>query len=110
MNGLSGRGKEHTDRNIVLALVDRVTGVRSSARTIATFVVGSLTFTVDRYPTSESPFDSSGDVIAQILRSLQRSFSDADRDESASVSETTPASVSAEPDAESGSRCGQRGV
>ena len=36
------------------------------------------------------------------------SFPDADRDESASVSKTTAASVSAKPDAEQWSRCGQR--
>ena len=46
------------------------------ARTIATFVnrVGPPTLTVDSYPTSESPFDSGGHVIAQFLRSLQRSL------------------------------------
>jgi hypothetical protein len=50
--------------------------LRSFARTIATFVnrVGFLTLTVDSYPTSESPFDSSGHVITQFLRSLQRSL------------------------------------
>jgi hypothetical protein len=48
----------------------------SSTRTIATFVsrVGPLRLTVDSYPTSESPFDSSGHVIVQFLRSVQRSF------------------------------------
>jgi hypothetical protein len=41
-----------------------------------TFVnrVGPPTLTVDNYPTSESPFDSSGHVIAQFLRSLQGSL------------------------------------
>ena len=45
-------------------------------RTIATLVnrVGPLTLTVDSYPTSESPFDSSSHVIAQFFRSLQRSL------------------------------------
>ena len=32
------------------------------------------TLRVDSYPTSESPFDSSGHVIAQFFRSLQRSL------------------------------------
>ena len=41
---------------IALALIDRVAGV------------------LDSHPTSESPFDSSGHVIAQFLRSLQRSL------------------------------------
>jgi hypothetical protein len=43
-----------------------------AARTIATSVnrVGPL-LTVDSYPTSKSPFDSNGHVIAQFLRSLQ---------------------------------------
>jgi hypothetical protein len=36
--------------------------------------VGPGTLTVDSYPTSESPFDSGGDVIAQFIRSLQCSF------------------------------------
>ena len=50
--------------------------MRNCARTIAMFVnrVGSLTLTLDSYPTSECPFDSSGHVIAQFLRSLQRSL------------------------------------
>src|ERR1700722_12630126 len=50
--------------------------MRSFARTTATFVnrAGPLTLTVANYPTSENPFDSSGHVIAQFLRSLQRSL------------------------------------
>src|SRR5258708_19395303 len=36
--------------------------------------VGPPTITVDSYLTSEGSFDSSGHVIAQFLRSLQRSF------------------------------------
>src|ERR1700676_5281233 len=50
--------------------------MRSFARTTATFVnrAGPLTLTVANYPTSENPFDCSGHVIAQFLRSLQRSL------------------------------------
>ena len=48
----------------------------SFARTVTTFVnrVDPLTLTVDSHPTSENPFDSSGHVIAQFFRSLQRSL------------------------------------
>jgi hypothetical protein len=50
--------------------------LRISARTIATIVngVGSVALTADSHPTSKSPFDSIGHVIAQFLCSLQRSL------------------------------------
>jgi len=49
--------------------MDRIAGVRSSTRTIETFVnrVSPPTLTVDSYPPSESSFDGSGHVIAHIL-------------------------------------------
>ena len=60
-------------RKIALAFTDRVADVIDAlARTINH--VGPLTLTVDSYPTSESSFDSSGNIIAQFLRSLQRSL------------------------------------
>ena len=62
---------------IALALIDLVAYVIEEPRTNpVTFVdrAGPLTLTVDSYPTSESPFDSGGHVVAQFLRSLQRSF------------------------------------
>ena len=60
-------------RKIALALINRVRGrgLTSFARTIATFVNGaaSLMLAAHSCPTSGRPFDSSGYVIAQFLRS-----------------------------------------
>ena len=51
-------------------------GLRGSERTMATPVnrAERLELIVDRYSTLESPVDSSAHVIAQFLRSLQRSL------------------------------------
>jgi len=63
--------------NIASALIDRAPSVIEERRTNHRDVrcrVGLLTLTVDSYPTSEDAFDSSSHVIAQFLRSLQRSL------------------------------------
>jgi hypothetical protein len=62
--------------------------MRICARTIAKLVnsVGPLTLTVDSYPTSESPFDSSGRGLAQFLRSPQRGNTVAGYDSDAALS------------------------
>jgi hypothetical protein len=63
---------------MALALVDRVAGVieelRTNHRDVRQPCRSSDRSQVDSYPTSEAPFDSSGHVIAQLLRPLQRSL------------------------------------
>jgi hypothetical protein len=65
---------------IALALAGRVAGrieeFCTNHRNVGPLVnhIGPLMFTVDSDSTSGRPFYSRGDVIAQFLRSLQRSF------------------------------------
>jgi hypothetical protein len=62
-------------RQIAIPFIDRVAGVMDEFRTtIATFVNRVGSSDAHSRQLSESPFDSSGHVIAQFLRSLQGSL------------------------------------